>query len=301
MTSTPTHSSELTPSSPKAEETNEVLNSHKQLLGHSLAIESILIQKDLLRHVKEQDHAKDSKLRFDITDIKHIAISKHEANHIPKNISEEKIQKNIKLFNTDLSTHKQQEHLRGGMPAKNQDDSVYSALLAKIHGYREKIISNKTTFRSQNSFYLEPLAVREYLPFEEKFNALDAIKEEDPDLAIELRKNFLGYDNSVVSKTCLLTGQAGIGKTVFCKQFQRDLLEEWGESRHHESDYLRWLPIYIEQNKLLGAKMGTIAEILTEELSLTNEEIKRLQYPKSNDHQLPHLLIILDGIEQKCS
>ena len=60
----------------------------------------------------------------------------------------------------------------------------------------------------------------------------------------------------------LLTGQAGVGKSLFCKHFQRELLSIWGESFQNEESLNRnWFtPIYINLSNLKNPKSQAIWE-----------------------------------------
>ena len=109
----------------------------------------------------------------------------------------------------------------------------------------------------------------------------------------------MSNDYSIASKVLFLTGQAGIGKTLFCKQLQRELLlQQKNDFQPQEIDERYWLPIYIDLSGLKELNPQALFSALAKELSLTEEELKMLQSLDSHRHQLPHLLIIYDEMEQ---
>ena len=112
------------------------------------------------------------------------------------------------------------------------------------------------------------------------------------ELVLDLKKNFLN-DNSQ-EKVFLLTGQAGSGKTLFCKYLIHALMEEWSfEGEYGERG---WLPIMIDLSKFRDRQQLAIVDTLVQELLLSEDEVMLFQ--NSKEKNIPHLLFIFDGYDE---
>ena len=118
--------------------------------------------------------------------------------------------------------------------------------------------------------------------------------------AFEIYKQFLSSDSKL--KVMLLTGEAGVGKTLFCKYLQNVILCEWNNLSEES-----WLPIYCDithfKNSCLKSSLTksnfTLSEILKEELLLPENEIHVLHERSLNkEENMPRLLFILDECDQ---
>ena len=108
----------------------------------------------------------------------------------------------------------------------------------------------------------------------------------------------------------LLTGETGIGKTLFCKYLQRAILFEWDYS-YSDTEERSWLPIVVDISSFMRSSKSTLTspttaasvraeEILRRELSLTETEISFLRERQFDDDmpQIPQLpfLVLLNKI-----
>ena len=124
------------------------------------------------------------------------------------------------------------------------------------------------------------------------------LKTEHFDLFKDLSKHFLTSNQTTKPKVLLLTGQAGTGKTLFCKYLQRNLLNSWNSSQNNTEDLTdQWFPIYIDFAGLKKFNTDTISEVLKREATLTEEMIQSFQTSNTRDSLLPNLLIMLDGCD----
>jgi len=187
--------------------------------------------------------------------------------------------------------------LRGGggegFTEKSQK-SVYSELSDKLNRYKEKVL-NDLALEKELSLYIEARA--------KSNNGAAATDHHDDnkdkesfELALDIRKNFLN-NHDPASKVLILTGDAGIGKSFFCKNFQREILFGWEDSQNQGHDERNWLPLYIDLSSLKKTKSEAISEILIRELSLTEEEILIIQTSEPSNLLLPRLLLIFDGYD----
>ena len=122
------------------------------------------------------------------------------------------------------------------------------------------------------------------------------------ELSFDIKKHFLQAENGESPMVLLLTGQAGVGKSLFCKHFQRELLSIWGESFQNEESLNRnWFPIYVDLSSLKNPKSQAISETLVRELSLTEEEVFRFQVSclgsEQSEFLISRLLFIFDGYD----
>ena len=189
------------------------------------------------------------------------------------------------------NTFHMKAQLRGGSPQESEvSNSHYSSLLVKLKQYQEKILKDTT---------LE----REFKLFVEVRGSLEAdqcsqnnIENETFELAFDIRKKFLNAETTLNPKVILLTGRAGIGKSLFCKHFQRELLSSWNQNS--EDDSGNWFSIYMDFSNLTNPKSDAISETLRKELSLIEEEILLLRIADPNNLQFPSILFIFDGYEE---
>ena len=91
-----------------------------------------------------------------------------------------------------------------------------------------------------------------------KYDKLDS-SSETFGLALDIHKNFLNYYTLTASKVLLLTEQTGIGKTLFCKRLQREILSNWISLRPQKPDEREWFAIYIEHSSVKKPKPAAIA------------------------------------------
>ena len=191
--------------------------------------------------------------------------------------------------------------LRGGLPENQGTSPENRDLLIKLEQYREKVLSKNNDERELN-LYIEPL-IRSELELKDdshiykRSNRHLTLGTEPLDPLKDLRKQFLTSDKTVSSQVLLLTGQAGGGKSVFCRRLQRDLLSAWSSSFTQEIDDNLWFPIYIDCSLMKEFEANSITIILQNELSLREEEIKTLQSSEAYSTTLPNILIILDGCD----
>ena len=130
------------------------------------------------------------------------------------------------------------------MHENDDKDVVYQRLLAKFCGYKERILK---AHESESVLYIEPLTC--FDPRSSRHNVEKCLVEEEmPTLAFDIRKNFLNSENLEQSRVLFLTGQAGVGKTLFCKSFQKELLHYWEDPQSQENDQEQWFPIYIDHS-----------------------------------------------------
>lgn len=180
-----------------------------------------------------------------------------------------------------------ENRLRGGAPGINTSNTAYSELIEKFYQYRNKIL-NDSEIAKELSLYIEP-RVRS-----------GTADNETIELAFEIHKKFLNCegDSEGTPKVFLITGQAGIGKSLFCKQLHRDLITNWKNIQGQETEEGNWFPVYIEFSMLEESKSEAIAKTLMKELSLTREEVLMLQSSAEESSMLlPKLLFIFDGYD----
>ena len=139
---------------------------------------------------------------------------------------------------------------------KEVQDKHLTSLLHKIDEYKRKIQSCDN-FENKLETYIKPLG---------KLNQHEDSVREPFELELEVKKILLSSDSSTEPQVLLLTGEAGIGKSSFCKYLQRAMLLDWDESE--------WLPILVDLSNLKEATNFTISETLKQELSLTKNEIE---------------------------
>ena len=191
-------------------------------------------------------------------------------------------------------------HLRGGFPQEESEGApqpVYSELLAKFRLYEERVFRD-TLFEKESRLYIETCG-SSYTHFEncDQYNRDDFEGSETFDLAFNIRRYFLNSSRKPEPKILLLYGKEGIGKSFFCKKFQRDLLNEWRDPLYQDPSETQWFPIYVDLSSLKNPKSDVVSEALTRELSLTPKEIILLQNSGPNDAQFPNILFIFDGYE----
>ena len=129
------------------------------------------------------------------------------------------------------------------------------------------------------------------------FHELFTLKTDSLDLFKDLSKNFLNFNEAAVSNILLLTGQAGSGKSVFCRHLQKDLLSVWSSSLVQEAAVNPWFPIYVDCSLMKEFEVDIIAKTLRNELSVTEETLKILQTSEVSSITQPNLLIIFDGCD----
>ena len=162
-----------------------------------------------------------------------------------------------------------------------------SELSSKINLFKERV-KNKKILNRDLKLYIETQA---------KDNLLEDIDEyniESFELDFKIKMCFLADDNS--AKVLLITGGTGVGKSLFCRYFQRSVLMNWNPEAQQESSEKEWLPVSIDLSTLKNAKTAAASEALARELHLTESEIKLFQNSNSNSI-LPRLLFILDGYD----
>ena len=192
-------------------------------------------------------------------------------------------------------------HLRGGLPETQSTNSEYRDLLMKLEEYKEKVLSKNNDEREIN-LYIEPLTRSEdrcYVELkDDNVECKESSSDTEPlDLLKDLRKQFLTSNKTIEPQVLLLTGQAGSGKSVFCRRLQRDLLYPWGSSSTQEIDDDLWFPIYIDYSLAKEFEADAITKILTNELSLTEKGTKTMQTSEACNTTPPNILIIFDGCD----
>ena len=131
------------------------------------------------------------------------------------------------------------------------------------------------------------------LPVNEYF----ALKTEPLDLFKDLSKNFLNLNEAATPNILLLTGEAGSGKSVFCRRLQKDLLSVWNSSLVQEAAVNPWFPVYVDCSLMIEFEADIIAKTLRNELSMTEEALNILQTLEASSITQPNLLIIFDGCD----
>ena len=117
------------------------------------------------------------------------------------------------------------------------------------------------------------------------------------DLFKDLSKNFLNSNDKAVPNILLLIGQAGIGKSFFCRRLQRDLLHTWSHSLGQKPEENLWLPVHIDCSQMGEFEVDAIAKTLKQKLHMTEEMVKILQAPEVCNIARPNLLFIFDGCD----
>ena len=159
----------------------------------------------------------------------------------------------------------------------------------KINNYKKKMKSEVCEDDNESALYIEPLG--------RYFENNDDSDIEPIELLYEIQKGLLSSDSKL--KVMLLTGEACVGKTLFCRHLQKALLYKLDYDHLQEPHEKAWLPIYIDLSKyndpMLSAPIN-LTEILSKKLSLSEYEVDLLQNDQS-DQSLPRLLLILDNID----
>ena len=193
------------------------------------------------------------------------------------------------LNESDDKTVNHRNTLRGGgEQGKNidyDDDKLILALFNKIKRYKIRV-HNEYNFDTELELYLEPLG-----------KIFSKSNNREPfELTFETQKRFL--DAGSKAKILILAGETGIGKTLFCRHLQRTLLSEWDSPSQEENERI-WVPIFIDLSSMVYSEVekgNVLSEILHQQLSLTESEIKFLQQSESNP-LLPKFLFIFDGFD----
>ena len=184
-------------------------------------------------------------------------------------------------------------HRRGGFPQGDQhQNSNYTELLEKFNRYKEKIL-NDSALEKELSLYIDVHASSGLITNDNK-NHTD---NKTSDLALDFSKHFLNQEDSLTPKILLLTGKAGIGKSLFCNYLQREILSTWRDPLHQESNDIRCFPVFLEVSASNNPKSEILSETLAHELALSEEEIQQLRTSEPSNLALPRLLFILDGYE----
>ena len=196
--------------------------------------------------------------------------------------------------------------LRGGLPETQSTNSEYRGLLIKLEQYKERVLSKNNDERELR-LYIEPLTRSKDHKFPELNDEDTKHKERNRPLPVytepldplkDLRKQFLTSDKTIRSQVLLLTGQAGSGKSVFCRRLWRDLLAAWSSSLTQEIEDDLWFPIYIDCTLMKEFETDAITKILKNELSLEAEEgIKIMQNSELCNTTPLNILIIFDGCD----
>ena len=213
--------------------------------------------------------------------------------------------KHLKRSNYDTTVmHWDGVQTRGGnggqvTNSKETKKETLLGLIEKIKQYKMKVQDDKN-LENQLKKYVE-------------MNAKFYVDSKDSDskafeVTYGVNKHLLSSESKL--RVLLLTGGAGIGKTLFCKYLQREMLFEW-DSSHPDSEERPWLPIVIDLSRFTHSSKSsvtastaaipiTLADILSQELSLTEAEIDLLRESQSDADlsQIPQLLFILDEYDE---
>ena len=169
-----------------------------------------------------------------------------------------------------------------------QNEHIFS-ILTKTSEYIKKNRADKHYDDEQN-LYIEPLGRKSSSTSDSNLDLFD--------LATEIKKRLLDYESEL--KLLLLSGEVGVGKTSFCKYLQRLLLPEIETVLHESDEKALWIPIFVDLScsKALthfhsGTEALTISDILSQELSFTESEIKLL-YQSELNNMIPCFLFIFD-------
>ena len=180
------------------------------------------------------------------------------------------------IHKRDDATHS----LRGG--GEEAQNEVYCSLISKIAGYKLQIKNDKLLEKE----------LKLYIPTRAQKVAQDS---EPFELAYQIRNEFL--NSEAAAKILLLRGEAGSGKSFFCRFLQKSILFDWDSKGPGTEE---WLPIILNLSTLKDPKTAAVEETLSRDLKLTENEINLLKDPQSNGGY--HLIFIFDGYDevQRC-
>ena len=183
--------------------------------------------------------------------------------------------------------------LRGGGDEKEStksDGNVdYSGLYNKLCKYKQQILSDNS-LDNEYSLYVEPLV--------HSHHSITNSTHEVFELDFYIRTNFLGPHGDTELKVLLLIGPVGIGKSLFCKRLQNEILSDWESPHDPTLCESQWFAIYIPLSSLKKSMAEAITETLERELFLTEEEIKVFQNADPSQRLLPQFVFILDGYDE---
>ena len=171
----------------------------------------------------------------------------------------------------------------------NTSNSDILRISEKISAYKKKIQS-EVEHEMDPDLYIEPNG--KYAN-----SGHTDLNPEPFELAFQIQKLMLNFDSKL--KVLLLTGKAGIGKSIICKRLQRTILIR-SDSLSDELEEREWLPIYIDLSNFKNSLFSSsrpLTEFLIQELLLTEEEVILLQEDKANK-LLPDLLFIFDNYDE---
>ena len=192
------------------------------------------------------------------------------------------------------------KYTRGG-GQNNYVNHEHSELFSKLSKYQERIL-NDSHFERELQLYVETrtkiISADEIISnphsnedvSESMEHALASIE-----LAFDINKTLFENNGTNSPKVLLLPGQAGIGKSFFCRYFQRELLSSWRKPESQEADDRNLFPVYVELSTLKNPNSEAISETLARELSLTEEEILLLKTSNLSNLQL---VFLFDGYDQ---
>ena len=172
-----------------------------------------------------------------------------------------------------------------GKPGEIENEHI-NGLWEKVKNYIQRV-RNTMSSEDETKIYIEPLGWNSSSPSDSDSDIFE--------LATETTKRLLDHESDL--KVLLLSGEFGVGKTLFCKYLQRLILPEH-DALLREPDESVWIPILIDLSRRKDPKSSqlstiTISEILRQELLLTESEITLLQENDSNK-SIPHFLFIFD-------
>jgi len=115
------------------------------------------------------------------------------------------------------------------------------------------------------------------------------------DARFDLSKHFQSFLNSSDSKTSIILGRAGSGKSLFALTTFKNILQSWDKYRNVSTSLPNWLPIYIQLRKHTKDPERCIENTLRQQFSLTSHDIVALKQGLGHNQ---HILFILDGYDE---
>jgi WD40 repeat protein/ankyrin repeat protein len=115
------------------------------------------------------------------------------------------------------------------------------------------------------------------------------------DTRFDLQKHFQGFLDKPDSKTAIVLGRAGSGKSLFALSTFRALLQPWHEYRNGSTPLPTWLPIYIQLRNHAKDPENCIENALSLQFGLTSQDIVALKQGLNHNQRV---VFICDGIDE---
>ncbi len=126
---------------------------------------------------------------------------------------------------------------------------------------------------------------------------------ETPDMSFDLNARFEAFIQNPKSKTCVVLGQGGSGKSLFALSTFKAYLQEWKDyratfsqqSQNEQKALPDYLPIYIPLKNYAGAKASEAIFLALQDYGLEVEDIAALKAGLNHNQKV---LFILDGYDE---